>query len=325
MDIQYPWLDPLLDQWRALYTENRLHHAILLVSAQGMGRRNALRILAKLQLCQSPQQGLACGECHSCQLFRADTHPDFYVLAPEAKGKQIGIDAVRKANEFAWKTSAIGTQRVIMIESAELLGEAAANALLKTLEEPPENCQFLLYSNAIDRLLPTITSRCGKWMLDKQDEVKLLTWMERELAGQGIERNALLDILRLNAGAPITALNFIKDKRTQELDALITSFSAFVRGQAFDFQALAKQCEDAFPDSLHWLSYLLLDVAKYQQGAETNFVLSQRREMVEPLAQHITSELVFEQYYKLNTLTRSLLQQSGLNRSLLISNWLLDF
>lgn len=325
MDIQYPWLEPLLNQWRTLYTENRLHHSLLLLSAEGMGRKNALRIFAKLLLCQNLHNGHACGECHSCQLFKAGTHPDFYVLAPESKGKQIGIDAVRKANEFAWKTSSIGLQRVIMIESAELLGEAAANALLKTLEEPPENCQFLLYSSAVDRLLPTITSRCAKWALEKQNEELLLAWIKQELVNQGISYKASLDVLRVNAGSPITALNFIKENNMQELDALIAGFSVFINESNSNFQSLVKLCEDAFPHSLYWLSYLLLDVVKYQQGSEKNLILSERRELIYPLSQHISSDLAFKQYYKLNKLTRSLVQQSGLNRSLLISDWLLNF
>lgn len=325
MDTRYPWLEPLLGHWQTLYSENRLHHALLLLAPEGMGRKNAMHLFAKVLLCQKPEGIQACGKCHSCQLFKAHTHPDFYVLASEGKNKQIGIDAVRKANQFAWKTSALGLRRVILIESAELLGEAAANALLKTLEEPPENCHFLLYSNAVDRLLPTIVSRCSKWTLKKPDETDALNWLNRELHRKQVSQKASLDILRLNSGAPISALNFIMENRLEQLDAILNAFSLFVGNKNADYRTSVKLCEDFFPYSLCWLSYFLLDLVKYQQGTDKHLVFSEKKKMLEDLCISLPQNKLFKQYYELNKLNRQLLQQPGLNKALLITDWFLSF
>ncbi len=160
----YPWQQSLWQSWQLLLGQGRLHHAILLLAVRGSGREVLTQQLAQTVLCQNCDTE-PCGVCHSCKLFAAKTHPDFHIIAPLQEGKQIGVDAIRQCNRWAVETSQLAGQRVIMIEHADALGEAAANALLKTLEEPPSGCQFILTAQSLDSLLPTVNSRCNKWRL----------------------------------------------------------------------------------------------------------------------------------------------------------------
>jgi len=325
MQAPYFWLTDVLTQWQRLYINQRLHHALLLIGAKGNGRNVALHQFAKLLLCEHPQEAEPCQHCHSCELFDAKTHPDLYILQSEQPGKPIGIDAVRATNEFAWKTSSVGRQRVIMIKSAENMTEGAANALLKTLEEPPENCQFLLYADAVDRLLPTIISRCSKWYLSPPPEKEVLDWLSKQLS-PAQQPHLSIDILRLNAGAPLATLAFIQEEQYEKLADLFQSFWYFIQQEGLaDFTEFARLCEQSFPQSLHWLSCLLADILKYKQGAQAFLMFQHYEKQLHFYAQHLDQNLVFQQYKALNLLLRNFTEQTGLNKNLLLGQWLLSF
>lgn len=182
-----PWLDgPLQDALRAQHG-----HALLLRGPAGVGQFELALALAQAWLCEAPAVGMggpaapgraACGVCPACRLNAARSHPDLLLLLPEAlrealgwpdaaegdsdkagkakPSKEIKVDAVRAAVGFAQSTSARGHGKVVLIYPAEQMNGIAANALLKTLEEPPGAARFILATTAADQLLPTIRSRC---------------------------------------------------------------------------------------------------------------------------------------------------------------------
>jgi DNA polymerase-3 subunit delta' len=176
-----PWQREIWNQlvgWR-----ERLPHALLLHGARGIGKHQLADAYAQFLLCESSRAGTACGVCAGCQLLGADNHPDLRRLVPEADrpereevesednastresrtrkpSREILIDQVREIGEFLSVSSHRGGRRIVLLSPAEALNGAAANALLKMLEEPPAGAVFVAVSDQLDAVLPTIRSRC---------------------------------------------------------------------------------------------------------------------------------------------------------------------
>ncbi|BCW96726.1 MAG: hypothetical protein WHS44_10295 [Fimbriimonadales bacterium] len=132
---------------------------LLLVGMAGVGKRTLARALAAAWMCPQRTAEGHCGACEVCLKWSdASEHPDLRVLRPDPE--QIKIDAVRGVRQWASFAPTVAPVRFVLLEEAHLLNPAAANALLKTLEEPPPRYHFLLTAPASDLLLQTILSRC---------------------------------------------------------------------------------------------------------------------------------------------------------------------
>ncbi|WP_035057272.1 DNA polymerase III subunit delta' [Andreprevotia chitinilytica] len=207
----YPWQH---EAWaQLLHNPARLPHALLLTGEPGLGKRRFAERLAAWFLCETPDRAQApCGVCEGCRWYLAGNHPDFRLLSPEdgegededgkAKKKQtiINVDNVRELTDFVQLTSHRGGSRVTIVYPAESMNLAAANAFLKTLEEPPQGARFILVSHHWRRLLPTIRSRCRVFPLPPPDRQVAGQW----LAGQGVVSPELH--LAHTGGAPLAAL-----------------------------------------------------------------------------------------------------------------------
>lgn len=148
-----------IDAFARATAQSRLHHANLLVGPAGIGKRQlAFALATQLHCVAVSEDGEACGDCTQCRLHIRGEHPDFVLLAPE--GRFIKIDAVREMQKQTRFRPYSAKRRVVVIDDAETLREEAANALLKTLEEPGGETLFLLLAAEANRLLPTIRSRC---------------------------------------------------------------------------------------------------------------------------------------------------------------------
>ena len=156
----YPWLRPHFEKLIESYQAGRGHHALLIQALPGMGDDALIYAITRFLMCQQPQGHKSCGKCRGCQLMQAGTHPDYYTLEPEKGKSALGIDAVREVSEKLYEHARLSGAKVVWLKDAAQLTEAAANALLKTLEEPPERTVFFLITDQPAALLPTIVSRC---------------------------------------------------------------------------------------------------------------------------------------------------------------------
>lgn len=145
----YPWLRPAYEKLVESYQAGRGHHALLIQALPGMGDEALCYALSRYLLCQQPEGHKSCGHCRGCQLMQAGTHPDYYTLTPDKGKSSLGVDAVREVSEKLYEHSRLGGAKVVWIADAALLTDAAANALLKTLEEPPEQTWFLLPARSL--------------------------------------------------------------------------------------------------------------------------------------------------------------------------------
>ena len=149
-----------MERWqRWLQQRERFPHALLLVGAPSQRRMAAMQ-MAQALLCHTPQQGLACGACRACQLGGHDTHPDLQVW-----GEAPAIDDIRDIIAWSAQTPHQGERQVIILNEIDTISVSAANAILKTLEEPTESTVFLLGTSRVARVLPTIVSRCVRLVL----------------------------------------------------------------------------------------------------------------------------------------------------------------
>lgn len=188
----HPWH---FDLWQRLSAmRDRFPHALLIHGRQGIGKLAFGEALASSLLCESPKtDGTACGECLSCGWLEQGNHPDFRMIEaedraetdaenePATKGKKksyITIDQIRALNDMVGLSAHRQGARVILIHPAETLNTAAANALLKMLEEPPPGMIFLLVSHQLQRLLPTIRSRCHKIAVQRPGYQASLEWLK---------------------------------------------------------------------------------------------------------------------------------------------------
>ena len=185
---------------------------------EGVGQFDLAMLLAQAWLCEAPlPDARACDHCPSCHLFKARTHPDFQILVPEAlreglglsddepakesktkPSREIKIDAVRSMLTFAQGSSARGRAKVVLVHPADALNAVAANALLKTLEEPAGQLRFVLTSSAPEALLPTIRSRCQPIPLALPPSEAALAW----LAEQGLNAADASTLLAAVGGRP---------------------------------------------------------------------------------------------------------------------------
>ncbi|MFN4003633.1 MAG: DNA polymerase III subunit delta' [Hylemonella sp.] len=208
-------------------------HAWLLQGPSGLGQYELALTLARAWLCEQPDAQGACGACASCHAIAVRTHADLCVLMPEAlmlerewpleektqealdkkerkPSRDIRIDAMRAAIEFAQRTSARGRGKVVLIHPAERMNTVTANALLKTLEEPPGQVRFVLASEAAHQLLPTIRSRCQTYTMAWPGRDEALAWLQ----DQGVPAQEAESLLRAAGGRPEQALRDARQART---------------------------------------------------------------------------------------------------------------
>lgn len=177
-----PWHAPVWDKLKRLRDAGRLPHALLIDGDHGVGKRALVARLAAACLCTQPVDGEACGGCRACKLLAAGTHPDFirieFELNREGKPRrELVVDQVRALSQRLAMTSQFGGPQVAVIDPADALNVAAANALLKTLEEPTPDTLLMLVANASWRLPATVRSRCQRFTVPLPPRSEVATWL----------------------------------------------------------------------------------------------------------------------------------------------------
>ena len=218
------------ERWAQLsqrLADEQLPHALLLRGQSGVGKRDFAVAFAQYVLCLNKTDRAACGQCRSCQLNLAGTHPDFLLLEPEERGKQIKIAQVRKMIEFTEKTPQQGGFRVVVLSPAESMNISSANALLKCLEEPGRDTLILLVSQQVGSLLPTIRSRCQQVLFSRPQTEEALSWLSGKIADP--QQGAVL--LQLAGGEPATALRYEREGLLEQRDAIKSGLASLSRGR----------------------------------------------------------------------------------------------
>jgi DNA polymerase-3 subunit delta' len=293
----YPWQNAAWQQVTQLGA--RLPHAILFHGPEGIGKTAFAEHLARSLLCQArTADGHACGQCDSCGWFAQYGHPDYRRVRPEileeagageseegsdagdgkkgakatkAPSKEIKIDQIRALADFMNVSTHRQGMRIVTLYPAEALNNNAANALLKTLEEPPPNTVFLLVSNSLDRLLPTILSRCRKFALPMPLQQEALAWLEQHdvkdadvwLAEQG--------------GAPLAAHAMAQTDARETMDEFLRQLARpSIDGALKTAEKLQKT---PVPDLVAWLQRWLYDVFSFKLSGRIRYYPRYQKEL----------------------------------------------
>jgi DNA polymerase-3 subunit delta' len=212
----YPWQTNI---WQLINQDDkRRAHALLLHGRAGIGKYDfALEFSQALLCAHQDDLGYACGTCSSCNWFKEGSHPDFRLLSPEQeleadeegtiakktrKKTQISVAQIRDLSDFLCLSSHRSDgSRIVLIHPSEALNLASANALLKMLEEPAEGVVFILVAHQLQRLLPTIISRCQRISMPIPTDAQALSWLSEQGVQNAKEQLAYLD------GSPIKVFN----------------------------------------------------------------------------------------------------------------------
>lgn len=263
----------------------QLPHAMLLIGREGLGKAIFAENLARMLLCEAPQDNLACGECQSCRWVSGGNHPDFRHVKPdsEEEGEEGGrektkkrgsgiirIDQIRELESFVFVGSHRMGRRVVLLTDADTMNQAAANSLLKILEEPPVSVYFILTSSKQKFLLPTIRSRCRSVMFGVPDSASANELLAQTGLGAKAGR-----YLALAGGAPMRVARWKESGALVALDELIDTL---IRPPADPIELAAQwdgllKSDAAFSLELlvEELQRWIFDLAQEQMSAEPHY------------------------------------------------------
>jgi DNA polymerase III subunit delta' len=179
-----PWHAEHWARLQARRQRDALPHALLLCGSRGLGKRDFLRRFVRGLLCQHPSDGESCGTCRSCLLFAAGTHPDYVALTyglrkDGVQRSEIVVDQIRELSARLATASQFGGWQIASIDPADAMNAAAANALLKTLEEPASQTMLILLADEPWRMPATIRSRCQRIDFQLPAQEESLAWLQQ--------------------------------------------------------------------------------------------------------------------------------------------------
>lgn len=287
----YPWQQ---NDWARLRElRKRPPHGLLFKGPKGIGKFDLAMNFARSLLCQQPDASEhACGTCPSCHWFEQGSHPDFRLLQSEAlslegdegesgkkPSKQISVDQIRGLADFVGMSAHQGGRRVVIVHPAETMNANAANALLKSLEEPPAGLLFILISHKPQQLLPTILSRCLSFALPAPDATSAMRWLQE----QGVKDPGAA--LATSGFAPLQALQLDEKLGGGERDKLLR---AVRQPEALDVFALAEALQKTEQVLVvQWLQQWCYDLSAMKLAGKLRYHPGEAaaiRKLVEPIS-----------------------------------------
>ena len=317
------WYEPSLQS--LLSRQENMPHAVLLTGPAGIGKQHFASILSASLLCKSPSdEHIACGQCQSCQLLTASTHPDYYPISLERNtegklAKDIKVEQIRQLIQALTQTSQLGGRKIAIIDPAEKMNRNAANSLLKTLEEPSADTLLILLATQPSRLLATVRSRCQKITLRSPPREQVVPWLKQQCP----ECNA--DALYAAAdGAPFAALSLANGEGLSERQELFKSFCGVADGNLDPITTASvwSKCESewVFRWLRSWIQDLISLVMQQNSSSVQNTDLQPK---LQNLASRIDSRKLFN--FQDFVLRSMLLAQGSANLQLLHESLLLEW
>ncbi|KGQ33822.1 DNA polymerase III subunit delta' [Gallibacterium genomosp. 2] len=316
--VDLPWVFPIYQQIIQAFLAGYGHHALLIRSADNNGAEQFCFALAQWLLCEDKQSQEACGHCRQCQLFLHHSHPDFYFIHSE-EGKKISVDTIREVADKLSRRSQQQTSKVVYLQGIEQLTEAAANALLKTLEEPTEDCYFILQTNVEHRVLATIQSRCQQWALPLPTMQQGIDWLQQ----QGFsDLEQMKTALLMNYQRPFAAkISLEKGEIAQRL-AFLRQFWKFYRNKNLLILLPYFETEQSVTQ-INWLESFLLDTLKCSLHIYQNWLCRDLQSGIIAFAQAVPTLKIYRALLIVRQMRADLMSINGVNQELIITDGLI--
>lgn len=324
MNDYLPWHT---QQWRNLHKRqqhNKFPHALLLTGPPGVGKLIFAQQLAHLLLCtnvvtdRQTGQLCVCNNCKSCNLIRADNHPDKLMIMPEEEGKGIKVDAVRSIVNFVNQSAYSNQHKVIIIHPADKMNVNAANALLKSLEEPNAKVVIILVTHRLMSLPATVRSRCQIIPFPEPKADIAREWLQQ----QNVSTQHLKLLLDLAHGAPLQVLKFIEQDMLTLRNQLFKLWYDLLQGKVNIVTVSQEWCKlDVHQILLHLTSWIM-DLIYLQNVIDAQLVNTDFTTSLQNIATRYNSQQLYR-FYDILLSTQHLLHgQANLNLQLMLEGLL---
>ena len=217
----YPWLEQQWSFFVKQYQQQRLPHALILSGKEGLGKQALALAMAKYLLCASPTKQ-ACESCKHCSLLKAGYHPDLWFIEPEEGSHVIKIEQIRQLTAGLQQTATAAQYQVAIIFPAENMNASAANALLKSLEEPQGNIVFILVAHQPHKLPATILSRSQIMSCTNYVEDIAIDWLKLKIS----QPEQVEFLYKASQGAPLEAISFKEQGYLDQRNTLLKHLSS---------------------------------------------------------------------------------------------------
>ena len=342
MNAPLPWQT---EQWQRavrLRVEQKLPHALLLQGPSGVGKQCFAKALSKVLLCLSPGPQGACGACRACHLAGVGNHPDELLVAPREDKRVIGIDQIRDLIDRLALTAQAGAYKVAVVSPAESMTHSAANTLLKTLEEPPGESVFMLVSHHSAMLPATIRSRCQTVSFPRPPRLLARRWLtesvetpqegggsgDRAPNGEVQAGAAVVDevdqVLDLAFGAPLAALQLIRDGGVERRKSLVADVAALISNAAGPVTTAAQWQQRGIGEVSTWITSIVQDAIRIKLTDPIDLADREGYSAMHELAEWLDSRQWFRLLDACNEANRSLAVQQYLNEQLALERLALE-
>lgn len=276
-----------IKQWKQMWSakqENRLAHALLVTGIAGTGKAQFVESFVRAYCCKQNKtidsDVVPTDECscHACRLITGRAHPNVLWIEPEKIGSAIKVDQIRNISDFINQTSLQDEYRIVIINPADEMNINAANALLKTLEEPSPGSILILISNHAAQLPATILSRCQRIIFPRPDTELALTWLNKQLSSHHKKLEINLDtelLLRLANGAPLAAMQLVKMEILSARTYLFQTLYLLSQKQADPIQVAAKIQDLEIIPFLDFMLTWIMDLLRLHLGCAKDEILNQ--------------------------------------------------
>ncbi len=325
----YPWFK---NQWSKLsaISKKSFPHALLVTGDSGIGKYDFCRLLIQYLLCHKPINSLPCDECSACVQFKAGSHGDFWTLDIPEEKKSIGVGQIREMIEWVNLTHQSRQKKVLFIPDAKTMTLQAANALLKTLEEPPEDVVIILLVDHLKSLIATVRSRCQIISLIKPNKETLSQWYHelksdwKVTTDNPLEKNQEL-LLSLAFSSPLKVKQLITTDAFKIRKKIIEQlFSIVDKKNKAPVLVAAELTKIELQEIIYWLQSILFDLIYIHYKIDDMKLINQDyHQQLSTISSETNTLLLFELLNELNQYY--LFQGTSLNLPLLLDTYLIKW